>query len=186
MEDQQIIDLYWERSEEAIAQTHRKYGRYCHTIAYNILQNDPDSEECVSDTYFRIWSIIPPRRPGLLSALLGKITRNLALDRCKYNRAEKRGGGQVALALEELAGSVPAGKSEDELLENRLLTELLNRFLDSLSQKNRQIFMLRYWYFCSVQQIADSLGLSESGVKMSLLRSRRQLKALLEKEGVCL
>ena len=185
MEDQQIIDLYWERSEEAIAQTHRKYGRYCHTIAYNILQNDPDSEECVSDTYFRIWSIIPPRRPSLLSALLGKITRNLALDRCKYNRAEKRGGGQVALALEELAECVGSG-SEEEWMENRLLTELLNRFLDSLSQKNRQIFMLRYWYFCSVRQIADSLGLSESGVKMNLLRSRRELKALLEKEGVCL
>lgn len=185
MEDQQIIDLYWERSEEAIAQTHRKYGRYCHTIAYNILQNDPDSEECVSDTYFKLWSIIPPRRPSLLSALLGKITRNLALDRCKYNRAEKRGGGQAALALEELAECVGSG-SEEERMENRLLTELLNRFLDSLSQKNRQIFMLRYWYFCSVRQIADSLGLSESGVKMSLLRSRRQLKALLEKEGVCL
>ena len=185
MEDQQIIDLYWERSEEAIAQTHRKYGRYCHTIAYNILQNDPDSEECVSDTYFKLWSIIPPRRPSLLSALLGKITRNLALDRCKYNRAEKRGGGQVALALEELAECVGSG-SVEERMENRLLTELLNRFLAALSQKNRQIFMLRYWYFCTVRQIADSLGLSESGVKMSLLRSRRQLKALLEKEGVCL
>ena len=185
MEDQQIIDLYWERSEEAIAQTHRKYGRYCHTIAYNILQNDPDSEECVSDTYFKLWSIIPPRRPSLLSALLGKITRNLALDRCKYNRAEKRGGGQVALALEELVECVGSG-SVEERMENRLLAELLNRFLDSLSQKNRQIFMLRDWYFCTVQQIADSLGLSDSGVKMSLLRARRQLKALLEKEGVCL
>ena len=185
MDDKSIVELYFSREQDAIAQTDKKYGRYCYTIAYNILQNDPDSEECVSDTYFKLWSIIPPRRPSLLSALLGKITRNLALDRCKYNRAEKRGGGQVALALEELAECVGSG-SEEERMENRLLTELLNRFLDSLSQKNRQIFMLRYWYFCTVQQIADSLGLSESGVKMSLLRSRRQLKALLEKEGVCL
>ncbi|MGM9603903.1 MAG: RNA polymerase sigma factor [Faecousia sp.] len=186
MEDQEIIDLFWQRSEEAIAQTHRKYGRYCHTIAHNILQNDCDSDECVNDTYMKVWSIIPPRRPSLFSALLGKITRNLALDRYKYNRAEKRGGGQVALALEELAECIPGGKSEDEYLENRVLTELLNRFLSSLPRQNREIFMLRYWYLCSVRQIADSLGLSDSNVKMTLLRSRRQLKTLLEKEGVCL
>ena len=185
MDDTRIIDLYWARSEEAIRETDLKYGPYCRTIAWNILQDREDSEECVNDTWLQAWNAMPPKKPSLLKAFLGKITRNLALDRCKYNRAEKRGGGQVALALEELAECVGSG-SEEERMENRLLTELLNRFLDSLSQKNRQIFMLRYWYFCTVQQIADSLGLSESGVKMSLLRSRRQLKALLEKEGVCL
>ena len=185
MDDTRIIDLYWARSEEAIRETDLKYGPYCRTIAWNILQDREDSEECVNDTWLQAWNAMPPKKPSLLKAFLGKITRNLALDRCKYNRAEKRGGGQAALALEELAECVGSG-SEEERMENRLLTELLNRFLAALSQKNRQIFMLRYWYFCTVQQIADSLGLSESGVKMSLLRSRRQLKALLEKEGVCL
>lgn len=186
MEDEAIIALYWQRSEEAIAQTQRKYGAYCHTIAFNILQNHDDSDECVNDTYMTAWSIIPPRRPSLFSALLAKITRNHALDRCKYNRAEKRGGGQAFLALEELAECVPGGRGEEEYLEDRALTELLNRFLAGLLPRSRQVFLLRYWYFCGVKQIGDKLGLSESNVKMTLLRTRRQLKAMLEKEGVTL
>lgn len=129
-----------------------------------------------------LWEIIPPRRPSLLSALLAKITRNHALDRCKYNRAEKRGGGQVALALDELSECV--GKSEEDYLEGRALTELLNNFLTELPQKSREVFLLRYWYICSVKQIGDKLGLSESNVKMTLLRSRKQLRSLLEKEGI--
>ena len=166
MEDRQIIELYWQRSEEAIAQTAQKYGRYCYTIAYNILQNEGDSDECVNDTYMRAWDSIPPRRPSLLSALLAAITRNLALD--------------------ELHECLPGGKTEEELIENRVLTEALNRFLGSLPEQTRKIFMLRYWYLCSVRKIAGSLGLSESGVKMSLLRSRKQLKAMLQKEGISL
>ncbi len=184
MEDQQIIELYWQRSEEAIAQTARKYGRYCHTIAYNILQNQCDSDECVNDTYMHAWNCIPPRRPTLFSALLAAITRNLALDRYKRDRARKRGGGQVELALDELGECLPGGQSEEELIENRVLTEALNRFLASLPEQNRKIFMLRYWYLCSVGKIAQSLGLSESSVKMSLLRTRRQLKTMLQKEGI--
>lgn len=186
MEDQDIIELYWQRSEEAIAQTAQKYGRYCHTIAFNILQDEWDSDECVNDTYMRAWDTIPPRRPSLFSALLAAITRNLALDRYKRNRAQKRGGGQVDVALEELAECLPAGKSEEELMEDRLLTEVLNRFLDSLTPQNRKIFMLRYWYLCSVRKIAQSLAMSESGVKMSLLRTRKALKTMLQKEGICL
>lgn len=184
MEDEAIIALYWQRSEEAIVQTQQKYGPYCHAIAYNILQNHDDSDECVNDTYMTAWGIIPPRRPSLFSALLAKITRNHALDRYKYNRAAKRGGGQTALALEELGECVPGGKGGEEALENRALTELLNRFLADLPQRSREVFLLRYWYFCSVREIGDKLGLSESNVKMTLLRTRRQLKALLEKEGV--
>ena len=186
MEDRQIIELYWQRSEEAIAQTAQKYGRYCYTIAYNILQNEGDSDECVNDTYMRAWDSIPPRRPSLLSALLAAITRNLALDRYKHDRARKRGGGQIELALDELHECLPGGKSEEELIENRVLTEALNRFLGSLPEQTRKIFMLRYWYLCSVRKIAGSLGLSESGVKMSLLRSRKQPKAMLQKEGISL
>ena len=182
MEDEAIVTLYWQRSEEAIARTDQKYGRYCHAIAYNILQDHQDSDECVNDTYLSLWEIIPPRRPSLLSALLAKITRNHALDRCKFNRAEKRGGGQVALALDELSECV--GKSEEDYLEGRALTELLNEFLTELPQKSREVFLLRYWYICSVKQIGDKLGLSESNVKMTLLRSRKQLRSLLEKEGI--
>lgn len=182
MEDEAIVTLYWQRSEEAIARTDQKYGRYCHAIAYNILQDHQDSDECVNDTYLSLWEIIPPRRPSLLSALLAKITRNHALDRCKYNRAEKRGGGQVALALDELSECV--GKSEEDYLEGRALTELLNNFLTELPQKSREVFLLRYWYICSVKQIGDKLGLLESNVKMTLLRSRKQLRSLLEKEGI--
>lgn len=182
MEDEAIVTLYWQRSEEAIARTDQKYGSYCHAIAYNILQDHQDSDECVNDTYLSLWEIIPPRRPSLLSALLAKIARNHALDRCKYNRAEKRGGGQVALALDELSECV--GKSEEDYLEGRALTELLNNFLAELPQKSREVFLLRYWYICSVKQIGDKLGLSESNVKMTLLRSRKQLRSLLEKEGI--
>lgn len=184
MEDEAIIALYWQRSEEAIVQTQKKYGPYCHSIAYNILQNHHDSEECVNDTYLSAWGIIPPRRPSLFSALLAKITRNHALDRYKHDRTEKRGGGQLPLALEELKDCIPAGNSEAEYLENRALTELLNRFLTGLSEKNRQVFLLRYWYLCSIRQIGNKLGLSESNVKMTLLRTRRQLREQLEKEGV--
>lgn len=186
MEDEAIIELYWQRSEDAIVQTDRKYGRYCRTIAYNILADDADCDECLNDTYLKAWNIIPPQRPRLLSALLAKITRNLALDRRKYNRAEKRGGGQVPLALEELSECIPGGRGGEEAIENRELTALLNRFLLSLPQRSREIFVLRYWYLCSVQQIAERMGLGQSNVKMTLFRARQQLKTLLEKEGVCL
>ena len=186
MEDEAIIALYWQRSEEAIIQTDRKYGRYCRSIAFNILENDDDTDECLNDTYLKAWNIIPPKRPTFLSALLAKITRNLALDRQKFSRAEKRGGGQVPLVLEELADCVPGGNDVEEMLENKEITALLNRFLSSLPQRAREVFMLRYWYLCPVRQIAESLGLGESNVKMLLLRTRRQLKVLLEKEGVCL
>ena len=186
MEDEAIIALYWQRSEEAIVQTDRKYGHYCRTIAYNILQNDDDCDECLNDTYLRIWNIIPPKRPSFLSALLAKVTRNLALDRQKYNQAEKRGSGQVSLVLEELSECIPGGTGTEEFLENKQLTELLNRFLLSLPQRTRELFMLRYWYLCPVRQIAERLGMGESNVKMTLLRTRRQLKTILEREGVCL
>ena len=186
MEDEAIIALYWQRSEEAIVQTDRKYGRYCRSIAFNILDNDDDTDECLNDTYLRAWNLMPPKRPSLLSALLAKITRNLALDRRKYNRAEKRGGGQVPLVLEELSECIPGGTDAEEILEDKEITALLNRFLSSLPQRTREVFMLRYWYLCPVRQIAETLGLGESNVKMTLLRTRRQLKALLEKEGVYL
>jgi len=184
MEDQQIIELYWQRSEEAIAQTARKYGRYCHTIAYNILQNECDSDECVNDTYMRAWNSIPPRRPTLFSALLAAITRNLALDRYKHDSARKRGGGQVELALDELHECIPGGRSEEELIENRVLTEALNRFLGALPEQTRKVFMLRYWYFVPLKAIAEQTGKTESAVKSMLFRTRSELRSFLEKEDI--
>ena len=184
MNDNEIIQLFFTRNEDAIQQTADRYGASLTRLSENILRNREDAQECVNDTYMRAWDSIPPRRPSLLSALLAAITRNLALDRYKRDRARKRGGGQVELALDELGECLPGGQSEEAFIENRVLTEALNRFLASLPEQSRKIFMLRYWYLCSVGKIAQSLGLSESGVKMSLLRTRRQLKTMLQKEGI--
>ena len=186
MEDKEIIDLYWLRSETAIAQTARKYGRYCRSIAHNILHNAEDSEECVSDTYLKAWENIPPRRPKKLAVFLGKITRNLALDRYRFYTAEKRGGGQMPVALEELAACVPAGDETGRIIDQIVLVELLNRFLGELPVSQRKIFMRRYWYVSDIKEIARDYAMTESGVRMSLMRSRKQLKELLEKEGVML
>lgn len=186
MEDHQIIELYWSRLEQAITETAKKYGRYCYSIAYGILHSNQDSEECVNDTYLRAWDSIPPTKPERFQVFLGKITRNLSLDKCRYNQAEKRGSGQLPLVLEELHDCIPAGNDVEQLVEIMALAELLNRFLESLSPDHRRIFMRRYWYFSEIKEIAGDLGMSESKVKMSLLRSRKRLKQLLEQEGVTL
>lgn len=186
MDDKQILDLYWARSERAISETADKYGRYCHYIACNILHNAEDSEECVNETWLKAWGTIPPKRPNRLSVFLGKITRNLSLNRYKKYTAEKRGGGQTALALEELQECIPASDRVEQIVDDLVLTEALNRFLASLSAETRKIFMRRYWYLSSVKEIAAEFGMGESKVKMALLRSRNELKNLLEKEGIVL
>ena len=186
MEDNQIIQLYYDRSEDAISQTAVKYGKYCHTIAYNILHNFEDSEECVNDTYWKAWGIIPPRRPKKLAAFLGKITRNLSLDKYRHYTADKRGGEEFSIALDELGDCVSSLGNMDDYTNEMVLVDTLNRFLASLSAEHRKILMRRYWYISSVKEIADDYGITESKVKMSLLRSRNQLKAVLEKEGIAL
>lgn len=184
MDDKQIIDLYWSRSETAITETAKKYGRFCHSIAYNILASHEDSEECVNDTYLNAWNAIPPKRPLWLSAFLGKITRNLALKKYEKDTAAKRGGGQVALALEELAECIPVPGSLEKTVEDRILTDKLNAFLAQLAPETRSIFLRRYWQLCSVQEIAETLAVSESKVKMSLMRTRGKLRNFLEQEGI--
>ncbi len=186
MDDRQIIALYNERSEAALSETAKKYGRYCRTVAYNILLNEEDSEECVNDTWLRAWDSIPPQCPERLSAFLGKITRNLALNRYKHNTREKRGGGQTVLVLEELAECIPGADRTEEAVEEALLVDVLNRFLEELPTEKRKIFLRRYWYLSSVKEIVVDFGLSESNVKMTLLRLRRKLKQTLEKEGIIL
>lgn len=184
MDDRQIIALYNERSEAALSETAKKYGRYCRSIAYNILSNEEDCEECVNDTWLKAWENIPPQCPDSLPAFLGRITRNLALNRYKHNTREKRGGGQTPLVLEELADCIPGGSNAETAAEEALLVDVLNRFLDGLPVQKRKIFLRRYWYMSSVKEIAADFGLSESNVKMTLLRTRSKLKQTLEKEGI--
>lgn len=184
MDDNQIIELYLTRSENAISETITKYGRYCHTIAFNILHNSEDSEECVNDTYMKAWEIIPPQRPKRLAVFLGKITRNLSLNRYNLYTAGKRGYGQVSLALDELSECILASDNVEHVADDLMLTDTLNNFLASLPEEARKIFMRRYWYFSPVKEIAYDFGISESKVKMSLLRARARLKELLQKEGI--
>lgn len=186
MDDNEILDLYWERSENAISETANKYGKYCHYIAYNILRNNEDSEECVNDTYLKAWEIMPPNRPNRLSTFIGKITRNLALNKYKHYTAQKRGSGQISLALDELQECLPTNNGMEQVIDNLALTDILNRFLASLPGETRKVFMRRYWYLSSVKDIADDFGISESKTKMLLLRARKKLKKILEKEGITL
>lgn len=182
MDDRQIIDLFYERSEAAISEAAKKYGNYCYAIAYRILYDEQDSEECVNDTYLRAWEAIPPHCPERLAVFLGKITRNLALNRYAYYTREKRGCGKMELVLEELQGCIPALQSTEQIMEEKLLVECLNRFLYDLPKEKRILFIKRYWYLQSIQEIAKDERMSESKVKMTLLRVRKQLKKVLEKE----
>ena len=186
MDDKQILELYNERSETAISETADKYGKYCYYIAYNILYNTQDSEECVNDTYLKAWQTIPPQYPSKLSTYLGKITRNLALNRYKYYNRQKRGEGQTELVLDELLDCVPAAESTEQEVEEKILVEVLNRFLDDLPEEKMKIFMRRYWYMSPIKEIADDFAMGESKVKMILSRSRNKLKQILEKEGIIL
>lgn len=182
MDDKGIIDLYFARDEQAIAETDLKYGKYCRAVAKSILVSREDCEECLSDTYLRAWNAMPPQRPKSLSAFLGRITRNLALDRFRHLSAEKRAAGECALAIDELGECVSSPESTERIIDEMALARILDGFLRSLSAGHRKIFMQRYWYMRSVREIATDLAVSESRVKMSLHRSRRALKELLEKE----
>lgn len=184
--DQQIMDLYWARSENAISETSKKYGRYCYYIAYNILHNNEDSEECVNDTYLKAWDNMPPKRPDKLSTFLGKITRNLSLHKYEKYTAQKRGAGQVPLALEELTECIPSSDNTAHVADDLMLAELLNQFLGNLSADTRKIFVQRYWYLMPIHEIASNCRISESKVKVTLFRTRNKLKVLLEKEGFLL
>jgi RNA polymerase sigma-70 factor (ECF subfamily) len=184
LDDSEIIRLYWARSDTAISETEQKYGTYCRYIAYNILQNHQDAEECVNDAYLRLWNAIPPARPERLQTYLGKITRNLALNRWESASARKRGAGQTSLVLEELASCIPGGAPSDRLAEDLLTRDVLDRFLQSLAPQTRKIFVRRYWYMSSVKEIARDYGLSESKVAVTLFRARNKLKTVLEKEGI--
>ena len=184
MIDEKIVDMYWARSESAIEETSKKYGRYFHTIAYNILRNEEDSQECVSDTYLSAWKAMPSERPRKLSAFLGRITRNLALSRYEYYSAEKRGGCQVSLALDELAECVPENGDYDPVTDRVILKDVLNRFLEELDENSRNIFVSRYFYLNSSGEIAKKYSMTENNVNVILYRVRNRLKDILKQEGI--
>ena len=183
MQDDQIIALYNARDERAIAETDRKYGDYCTSIAQNILHNMQDSEECVNDTWLITWNSIPPVCPPVLKHYLGKITRNLSLNRYKAKNRDKRGGGEVALALDELAEVAAPGDDVQSQMERQAFGEAFNRFLHGLHARECDIFIRRYYHLDSVESIAARYGLSTANVFKILSRTRKSLKEFLEKEG---
>ena len=183
MEDFEIVELYWDRDENAITQSDLKYGRYCKSIAYNILFSHEDSEECVNDTWVRAWESMPPNRPERLGAYLGKITRNLALNMYDKMKALKRGNNQTDVCLDELSEVLGHASDVQQHLDVTTLTESINRFLRTLDSETRKIFVRRYWYMSSVNEIAWQYKITPSKVKMSLLRTRDKLRTYLIKEG---
>ena len=182
MDDRAIVQLYWDRSESAIIETDRKYGPYCRCIAHNILNDPEDAKECVNDTYLAAWRAMPPKKPAILSTFLGKITRRLSIDRWRIRTADKRGGGALPLALEEL-GECAGTDTPETALEQKELAIRFNRFLASLPETERSVFLCRYWYLDSVGQIADYFGFSQSKVTSMLHRTRKKLRETLKKEG---
>lgn len=183
MKDEAIIELYWARSEAAIDETDRAYGRYCQSIAYGILRVQEDAEETVNDTWLKAWDTIPPERPHYLKGFLGRITRQLSINRLEKETAQKRGAGQYALALEELAECIPDQSRGEDLADLTALRDALNRFLRSLPVESRSVFLRRYWYAQSIAEIAAGCGMSESKVKSMLLRTRNKLRKALTEEG---
>ena len=183
MEDTEIVELYWVRDERAIEESDAKYGSLCRRIALRVLGIPEDGEECVSDTWFRAWNAMPPQRPTRLGAFLGKITRNLALDRWRRDHAEKRSGGETALALEEL-GEIVSGKSLEDEVQSRELDRALNAFLRRLPETDRDLFLRRYWSVETLEDLAAETGLSVSAVHRRLRRLRESLREHLRKEGI--
>ena len=183
MEDSKIVDLYWERSEQAISETQNKYGNYCLSIARNILPTREDAQESVNDTYLAAWNAMPPNRPSVLSTFLGKLTRRISIDRWRILSADKRGGGNTALALDELAECIPGGSDPAAEVEAKELASAIGNFLDTLSSTERQIFLARYFNLANIQNIASKFNMGPSKVKSMLFRIRNKLREHLEKEG---
>lgn len=183
MEDKQIIDLYWRRSELAIFETANKYGAYCRAVAYHILHSEEDSEECVNDTWLRVWNAIPPQRPARLRMFLAKITRNLAFDKYKAQTAGKRGGGETELVLDELNECISTGDDAEHQCITQELEQTINRFVHTLPERDRNIFVRRYFFVETVEAIAEKQGLSANHVMVILSRTRQKLKTYLKKEG---
>lgn len=186
MDDPQIIELYWARSEQAISETSAKYGAFLWRIARNILESHDDADECVNDTYLRAWNAIPPSRPSAFRAWLGRIVRNLSLDRWKQSRTAKRGGDGMEVLFGELDDCVPEPHGTEKTMEDQEIASLISAFLRRQSPESRIIFLRRYWYGQSVADIAAGMNCGEGKVKSSLFRTRKALRTYLEQEEVFL
>ncbi|MBO4385246.1 MAG: sigma-70 family RNA polymerase sigma factor [Clostridia bacterium] len=181
--DSEIIKLFFERSEDAVSRAGFKYGSYLKSIARRMLRDERDVEETVQDAFLAAWDSIPPNRPDDLGAYLGRLVRNAAIDRAKLNSRKKRGGGEAALVLDEIAELVPGGTEPEEALAGSDLAETINGFLKGLPQRKRRLFVQRYWYFMGEREIAEENLMAPAAVRMQLSRTRRELKAYLAKEG---
>lgn len=183
MNDKTIVSLFEERNEQAIRECREAYGSYCYGIAFRILENQEDAEECVADTWLRAWNAIPPANPRSLASYLGTVTRNLAYDHYRRKHQKKRGSGELSLSFDEIGAVFAQDALPDEALEQKALAETLNRFLGTLSERDRNILLARYYFVYSVKEIAEKHGKSEKYVRVILDRTLQKLKKFLEKEN---
>jgi len=185
MTDESIVQLYLDRDETAITMTQDTYGRYLYCIAFQILANEPDSEESVNDTYMAAWNSIPPHIPVKLSAYLGKLIRRISIDRYRYRHRDKRCESEYAASLSEWESTLCAADSTEQETDGIILSECITQFVKGLSVSDRQLFLGRYYYFDPLKSVAAYCGMSESRAKTRLFRLRAQLKSFLQKEGFC-
>lgn len=182
MDDSMIIELYWNRNENAIEETDKKYGNYCFTIANNILNSKEDSDECVNDTWLRTWNVIPPKKPDRFKIFLAKITRNLSFDKYKSKHAAKR-SGEMLYILDELSECISDRNTTDDEVDMKLLSESINSFLKANSERDRAVFLKRYFYAMPVAEIADKMNITANNASAILSRLRNKLREHLTKEG---
>jgi len=183
MQDTGIIELYWNRDERAIAESDRHYGRFCRRIAMSILSSLEDSEECVNDTWYRSWDSMPPQRPASLAAYFGRIVRNLSISRYRASHAKKRFDG-ITILLSELEDCVPSRETVSQAVDDKLLTEVVDKWLEQLSKDDRVLFVRRYWYGDAVNALARECGCTQNQMAQRMLRLRNGLRAALEQEGI--
>ena len=186
MDDEKIVSLYWQRDEAAIYETDRKYGRYLTKIAHNVLNDLEDSRESVNDTFYAAWNSIPPQKPNILSTYLAKLTRRISIDMLRKRTRDKRGGSEYALSLTELEGTLSAGNTTEDAMDEKLLGEAISAFLRTLSPAARSTFIGRYYFMDPLSEVARYCGMSESKAKSMLFRTRNKLREYLLKEGFAL
>lgn len=183
MEDQQIIELFLQRNEDAVAQTEQKYTKYCRAIAMRILRSPEDADETLNDTWLAAWNCIPPHIPGCLSTFLGRLTRNISLNRIRADHAQKRGAAEARVVFEEVEEWLASSQNIEQEITEQELADAIGAFLDSIPETQRNVFVRRYWYMQSIAEIAGAHGFSESKVKSMLLRIRKKLYARLKEEN---
>lgn len=183
MDDNKIVELFFNRDEEAIKKTQEKYGAYCYTIAFNILNDEADSKECENDTYMKAWNLIPPKKPEILSTFLGKLTRNIAIDRYRKAHSLKRGAGEAQEVLDELGEIVSGNDSLEASIEREELVKAIDFFLSGIPKEQCDMFVMRYWYAAPISKIANLMGDTNGNVSVKLLRIRKNLKEYLIKRG---